>query len=241
MILHSQRRQLAGSKSGTTQGLYRRAGGAAPTTFSPSESAAASSTRPTTAPLAGSRIRGTTAVFKGVWGSGPNDIFAVAFQGVIVHSSNAAPWQAQIGDYRALQPRVGQRFQRRLRRGHRRRDSALQHVDYPAVGNHARPRRRQGAAAPTTSSPWATNGVIQHSANDGGQLAGPDLGDRGIPLRRVGQRRQRRLRRGRQRRDRAFRQRRRQLAGPDLWDRAKPLPRVAERAKRRFRRGMSTA
>ena len=43
------------------------------------------------------QISGTTQALNSVWGSGPNDVFAVGPNGLIVHSSNdGASWQAQI-------------------------------------------------------------------------------------------------------------------------------------------------
>ena len=101
---------------------------------------------------------GDTQIFYfGVWGSGPNDVFAVGGSGVIQHYTSWVPQNSQTRE--STLGRLGERPQRRLRRGRQRRDPALDQRRRLLAGPDTRlPRSLStacGGAAPTTSSPWA--------------------------------------------------------------------------------------
>ena len=103
---------------------------------------------------------GTTQALYGVWGSASNDVFAVGLAGVIQHSSNdGASWQAQTsGTTQELFGAWGSGPNDVFAVGsngvilHSANDGA---PGKPKLRGRRNPCSPSGAAAPTTSSPWA--------------------------------------------------------------------------------------
>ena len=177
------------------------------------------------------QVSGTGLDLLGVWGSGPNDVFAVGVGGLIEHSPNdGASWQTQnSGTTQFLEGVWGSGPNDVFAVGS---SGVILH----ATNDGASWQAQTSGTTQFLTGVWGSgpndvfavggSGVIQHSTNDGtswqAQNSGTTQDLDGV----WGSGPQRRLRRGQQRRDPAFDQRRRQLAGPELGDREYPQWRV---------------
>ena len=114
-----------------------------------------------------------TAQLFGVWGAGPNDVFAVGVGGVILHSSNdGASWAAQIsGTTQDLFGVWGSGPNDVFAVGYNGADPALDQrrrlLADPELGDHADPLTGVWGSGPNDVFAVGQNGVILHSTNDG--------------------------------------------------------------------------